>query len=195
MQVTGRNEKDSSYYDAIYEAGYDASHYEPVYRHILSIIGRVESPRVLEIGCGIGALAEMIAATGTPYRGFDFSETAVRRCRQRLPHVKFSVGDAYEQDSFRPVGYNVVVATEVLEHVDDRRVIENIPVGALLIATVPDFDDDSHLRLYRDVRVDIVERFAAQLKVHQVGSFTSNSLTTGAPQTYHVFYGTRVAAE
>lgn len=80
-----------------------------------------DGAKVLDVGCGIGAVAHSIAkhaqasVTGTDYdsRHIDFA-----RKRFQHPNLKFVVGDATKDlplDSF-----DVVVLSSVLEHISDR---------------------------------------------------------------------------
>lgn len=192
MFVTGHAEKQADYYSDIYKRGYDTAMYLPIYRAVMQMIGRVSHPRVLELGCGIGDLGRMIIEAGYPYRGFDFSAEAVGQCRRACPEGCFRVGNVYNPDDFLPYDYNVVVALEVLEHVDDLRVTAMIPAGARMIASVPDYDDVAHLRLYRDVQKDIIEYFAPYLHIIEVVTAVGRNAATGAEQKIHLFHGIRL---
>lgn len=191
MIATGRTEKDAGYYSGIYRRGYDTTGYYPLYRLVLNLLTKFCKPRVLELGCGLGDLGRMIIEAGYPYRGFDFSEEAIAQCRHRCPGGNFFHGDVYNRDNYDPVDYTVVIALEVLEHVDDLRIMELIPPGARLIASVPDYDDAAHLRLYRDIRRDIIARFRPWLHIVEVLSATANT-TTGAKQSIHIFSGIKI---
>ncbi len=125
-------------------------------------------------------------------KGFDFSPEAVAQCKRRCPHGRFAVGDVYDPDMYQPVDYNTVIALEVLELVDDIRVLETIPPGARVIASVPDCDDGAHLRLYCDIRIDIIKRFIPLLHITEVATATSNHKSTGHSQSIHIFSAIRV---
>jgi hypothetical protein len=83
------------------------------------------------------------------------------------------------------------VALEVLEHLDDLRMIENIPVGVRLIASVPDYDDVAHLRLYQDPTRDILDRFRPLLRVTEILSLLAKG-HSGELKTIYLFQGVRV---
>jgi len=193
MYITGNTEKDNSYYDTVYAAGYNTSRYYPMYRRILEAVKNIESPRVLEIGCGVGDLGRMIVRESIPYRGFDFSEEAIVRCRQTCPQGDFRVGDAYENKNYLPHDYNVAIALEVLEHLDDLKVIANLPPGVHLFASVPDFEDVAHLRTYQDPQRDIVERFRPYLDVVDIIAMESINQATGQKMTIYIFHAVRKA--
>ncbi|MCA9100446.1 MAG: class I SAM-dependent methyltransferase [Planctomycetales bacterium] len=100
-----------------------------------------EDRTVVDVGCGTGA---NLAALADAYRcvGIDTSEDGIRLARQRFPHVEFLQGFAPQGlgDVIRNV--DVMLLTDVLEHVpDDFRLLSELlaalPVGAYLVATVP----------------------------------------------------------
>lgn len=169
MQFTQNIEKPSTYYDEIYANGYSTEAYQGLYAHVAGMIQKIESASVLEIGCGLGDLGKMLVEKNIPYRGFDFSEIGVERCKQLCPSANFWVGDAYEDKNYLPHDYNVVVALEVLEHLDDLRIIEKLPSHTHFIASVPNHDDNaSHLRLCEDPKKDIIERYAPYMTVPEM---------------------------
>lgn len=194
MLLTGNDEKHGNYYDEIYARGYNTAGYYPLYQGILATLDSLESPRVLEIGCGVGDLGKLISDRGYAYRGFDFSEEAVRCSRELCPEANFRQGDAYDKTNYEPHDYNVAIALEVLEHVDDFKVIENVPPGVRFIGSVPDYNDVAHLRIYQDPQRDIIERFKPYLSILDVKALESKNINTGKKQTIYVFYGIRKAA-
>lgn len=192
MQATDHQEKKADYYDQIYGAGYDTTVYYPIYNEVMQLLAAIGTPRVLELGCGIGDLGHLITERGYPYRGFDFSEEAIKQCKKRCPDGDFRVGNVYEPDDYKPYDYNVVVSLEVLEHVDDLKVISLIPAGVRLIASVPNYDDAAHLRLYLDPQQDIVERFRTCLHVIDVRSAIGQRTTSSDSPTIHMFQGIKL---
>ena len=192
MITTPHDEKGHQYYDSIYARGYATHGYYPLYDQIIKIIEKDGLPhRVLEIGCGVGDLGKLILERGHQYRGFDFSPVAVECCQALCPQADFRVGDAYNPASYLPHDYDTAVALEVLEHLDDLRMIENIPLGVRLIASVPDYDDVAHLRLYRDSKRDILERFRPLLHVTEILSLVGKG-HSGESKTVYLFQGVRV---
>ena len=191
MITTTHDEQGHQYYDSIYAQGYSTHNYYPLYQHVLKLIEHDNARHsVLEIGCGVGDLGKMITERGHQYRGFDFSPVAVERSRALCPAAQFSVGDAYEPSCYEPHDYDTAVSLETLEHLDDLRIIENIPIGARLIASVPDYDDIAHLRMYKDPKRDIIERFQSLLHVSQIISLTGTA-ATGEQKTIYLFESTR----
>ncbi len=192
METTGHCEAASDYYDDVFKSGlYNQAARAPLYHRIISIIKKYDSPRVLEIGCGTGDLGKLLVDARIPYRGFDFSQEGLRISRDLCPQGDFRFGQAYDPAMYQPVDYNVVVALEVLEHVDDLRLLGNIPPGVRFVASVPDYDDESHLRLYTDPQKDIIERFAKYLDISEVGVMTGKDEQTGRQTRVFFFQGVR----
>lgn len=157
-------EKGEEYYDKIFAKPYNTSRYKDLYKVVMGILQKYDKPSVLEPGCGTGTLGKMILEAGYEYRGFDFSQEAIKKCGD---DEHFFVGNVYDKTLYNS-NYDVVIVTEVLEHVDDLRLVRNIKSGVKLIASVPTFGDSAHLRVYRDQQKDIVDRFAEYLDVENI---------------------------
>ena len=192
MIITGNKEKNADYYNEIYEKGYDTSSYYPVYQYVVRTIGTLSSPRILELGCGIGDLGQMIIEQGYPYCGFDFSEEAVQQSLKKCPSGNFKVGNVYDKCLYQAEDYNTVVVLETLEHVEDIDVIKNIIPGVIVIASVPDYPDVAHLRLYKDRQKDIIEYYKPYLHVTEIRSATLTSIGSGEKDTIYIFTGIRL---
>jgi len=65
----------------------------------------------------------------------------------------------------------VIIALEVFERLDDRRVVGRFPPGAQVLFSVPDFVETSHLRAYQDPERDIVAYYGGLLAVGQILPF------------------------
>jgi SAM-dependent methyltransferase len=85
-------------------------------------VGRIRrGERVLDIGCGYGALAYSIATRcDAKVVGIDLDEQHIRDARARFPHpgLEFEVGDATV--ALPHTGFDVVVMSNVLEHIEQR---------------------------------------------------------------------------
>ena len=155
---TSVKEKGPKYYDKNFELNGDMSRYENILIGIGKLVGKSS---VLDIGCGLAKLAEYIE----DYTGFDFSKYAIESAKENFPDKKFFIGDAYKKGSYKKA--DVYVATEVLEHVDDLKVLRNIPSGQRFIFSVPSFTDPSHVRIYTEdlirmrlpIKIKSIERF------------------------------------
>lgn len=159
-----KNQKGPDYYSQIFRDSQEFqgpcrdSCYFVLWTQVLRIVRQFTSPRILEIGCGTGQLAHYLYDEGfRDYHGFDFSPVAVDLARKRV-NLSFVVGDAEDPASF-DCNYNLVIATEVLEHVkDDLGILANLKAGTPVIFTLPRTDDPSHVRVFGTL-ADIVSHY------------------------------------
>jgi 2-polyprenyl-3-methyl-5-hydroxy-6-metoxy-1,4-benzoquinol methylase len=141
--------------------------YYPLYRAVCRYIG--VKRRILEVGCGTGALAHhLLDTTGVAYCGFDFSPVAIQRAGERTGRNDcFFVGDARAPESYRPA-YDTIVCLEVLEHIEhDLDVVANWKSGCECICSVPNFDYETHVRLFRYER-EITSRYGHLISIHHI---------------------------
>ncbi len=192
MIITGNKEKNADYYNEIYKKGYDTSNFYPLYQEIVRIVGTLSSPRILELGCGIGDLGQIIIEQGYPYHGFDFSAEAVQQSLKKCPSGNFKAGNVYDKYLYQTEDYNTVVAVETLEHVEDIDVIKNIIPGAIVIASVPDYPDVAHLRLYKDRQKDIIEYYKPYLHVTEISSAILSFANSEEKSAIYIFVGIRL---
>jgi trans-aconitate methyltransferase len=90
------------------------------FAHYMVIAGYVhylfKSPTILDVGCGQGRLAELLAAFSiTRYLGVDLSAEAIRHARRRIrPPARFRVADL---NAWHPPGrFSVIVFCESLNY-------------------------------------------------------------------------------
>jgi SAM-dependent methyltransferase len=146
---------------------------------VVSLVREVARPgqHILDLGCGTGRLAADLAQAGFVVTGIDVEERAVaigqRIIARRGLHVDLYAGDVH--DPTHPVStqrYDVIVCTEVLEHVEAWRELmaraDSLlkPGGILLISVPRDPAQFSvldsyagHLRRFRDS--DLIAAFGA----------------------------------
>ena len=77
-------------------AQYDANHafvYEKA-KGLVDLLSPKAGERILDLGCGTGALTAEIASRGAEVLGVDGSEEMVSRARERFPALRFEVLDA-----------------------------------------------------------------------------------------------------
>jgi ubiquinone/menaquinone biosynthesis C-methylase UbiE len=115
--------------------------------------------RVLDIGCGIGALAYDVAEKSGAYvLGIDINAENITQARARYPHprISFHVVDAMEEI---PDGaYDVVILSNVLEHLRGRsdfliRVQRLVKPSRFLIRA-PLFERDWRVPLKKELGVE-----------------------------------------
>ncbi|MFL5733613.1 MAG: class I SAM-dependent methyltransferase [Chloroflexia bacterium] len=99
-----------------------------------------EGSRVaLDLGCGTGLNLDHLARYAEPV-GTDFSEEALRFCRER-GHKRLCKADASELP-FKDRQFDIITALDVVEHLDDDQVAltelrRTLKPGGLLIISVP----------------------------------------------------------
>ena len=79
-------------------AQYDAKHafvYEKA-KGLVELLAPQAGERILDLGCGTGALTAEIAARGVEVLGVDRSDEMISQARRKFPALKFEAGDARE---------------------------------------------------------------------------------------------------
>ncbi len=98
-------------------------------RSAKQLIGNLNPSCVIEAGCGPGDLAASLMPSlpgCVSYKGIDIDPVQVETARSQLPQLEFQVASIYELP-FDTSSADLVIACEVLEHVDDpRKAIEEI---------------------------------------------------------------------
>lgn len=120
--------------------------------------------RALDLGCGNGAFTALLAQANAEPVGVDVAEGALRRARASHPGIRFVLAPFEGPLPLEDVAFDVVWASEVIEHVADtarwlsevRRVLR--PGGRLLLTT------PNHGRLA--ILVGGLERHAQPLSDH-----------------------------
>lgn len=98
--------------------------------------------RVLDAGVGPGLALRALLTGTSPAEvvGYDFSSTAVEQARRAIPSGRFEQHGIYDEPAEQ---FDVVICTEVLEHLEDpalalRRVVGSVAADGILVLTVPD---------------------------------------------------------
>jgi 2-polyprenyl-3-methyl-5-hydroxy-6-metoxy-1,4-benzoquinol methylase len=77
----------------------------------------LQARRVLDIGCGNGALAGTLSAAGFDVTGCDDDVGGIAIARQAIPAARFEAIGVYDEPArLGATGFDVAVATEVIEH-------------------------------------------------------------------------------
>jgi 2-polyprenyl-3-methyl-5-hydroxy-6-metoxy-1,4-benzoquinol methylase len=72
---------------------------------------------VLDLGCGNGALCKELFDAGFQVTGIDPSNSGIEHAQKRVPGGHFTVLGVYDDpDRLESTGFDVVVSTEVVEH-------------------------------------------------------------------------------
>lgn len=151
------------------------------------------SSRILDIGCGIGALFPLIGPTRVV--GIDYVHAGLRRTRQRFPTVRLACGDGTTLP-FANQSFDAITVQHVIEHLPDasaaciewRRVLR--PGGRLMIITPnAEFRDPS---LFNDpTHVQLFDRKSLRQTVERGGLIVEQICTLGLPwfRHYHAIPG------
>lgn len=77
-----------------------------------------ETPNLLEVGCGLGQVANMLAAGSTfSVTGMDISSVAIEKARARFPHMAFLVGDIASEQLDTDKKFDVIILNQALWYV------------------------------------------------------------------------------
>ena len=147
--------RDKSFHVPFYQSAY-----YPSWVLIVDRIRRYGSVKLLDIGCGPGQFAALVADAGfSGYTGVDFSEVAIEKAKARLPQFRFLKGDVRRLETYRDIDYDTVICMEVLEHIsEDLQVIASIREGVRCLLTVPNFPWRSHIRHFENADA-VVSRY------------------------------------
>jgi len=75
-------------------------------------------PKILEVGCGFGYLTYALAIAGYDVVGLDISQVAVDKAKRRYGN-KYICSDVQDYASKVGPQYDVIILTEVIEHIPD----------------------------------------------------------------------------
>src|SRR6266508_2981818 len=147
---------------------------DPALRNLSDVVLgllRGQRGRALDLGCGSGRMAADLAAAGYDVDGIDVEQRAVaigqRIMARRGLAVRLYAGDVYDPlQQVAAGGYDLVICTEVLEHVGRWRELlaragELLCPGGSLVVSVPRDPRQfsvldsyaGHLRRFRDVEL------------------------------------------
>ena len=131
-------ESDTNYGWSTADEQDDHSYTLPAIRRLLPP-GRL---RILDAGCGNGFIAAALAREGHDVVGVDASEDGIRIARAAHPGVEFHVRSVYDDLSDVASGMDVVVSSEVIEHLySPQRFLVNVGLtlrsGGSIVLTTP----------------------------------------------------------
>jgi len=120
----------------------DAPVYQPYFRRKLQVLRRFAAPpgSLLELGSGAGFALDAARHAGWEVRGFELSEAAARRARERFGVDVTVAGFAELRDHAR---WDVIAAFQTIEHLVDvrdalRRMRTALRPNGVVFLTTPD---------------------------------------------------------
>lgn len=125
---------------------YDSA--QPTHMHavfvppVLARLHALRPVRVLDLGCGNGSLCRSIRDAGFAVEGCDPSADGVRHALAAHPDIPFTCLSVYDEPPADWLGkFDVIVSTEVVEHLYDPRALPRLakrllkPGGVVLVTT------------------------------------------------------------
>jgi 2-polyprenyl-3-methyl-5-hydroxy-6-metoxy-1,4-benzoquinol methylase len=115
----------------------------------------------VDIGCGNGNLARLLAATGLQIAGCDAEEAGVAMARAALPTATFKVLSVYDNPAELGLEqYDLAIATEVVEHLYLPRYLPKfahalLKPGGYFLVTTP------YYSYYKNLMLAIFNRWDA----------------------------------
>jgi 2-polyprenyl-3-methyl-5-hydroxy-6-metoxy-1,4-benzoquinol methylase len=110
----------------------------------------LDNPEILEIGCGFGVLSRELSRFGTT-TGMDLSPKGIAIAQRLNPELAFFSGDALTYE-FRENSYDIVISSEVIEHIPKEShqhfinvIAKILRPGGFLILTTPNKKLSDHV--------------------------------------------------
>ncbi len=147
-------------------------YHDPLLNHltqkIIDDLMLAEGKKLLDIGCGVGRVCFLAAKKGFSITGIDIEKKAIDLARKNAKRLgiaascTFITGDILKQQSLSNGTFDVIICSEVIEHVSDPKKIINfafnkLKKGGLLILTTP---HDQKLWSVLDEYAGHVKRFS-----------------------------------
>lgn len=141
-----------------YDGGIHTKHRHMRYHDFF--VGRIHAgEHVLDIGCGMGALAYDVAEKAGAYVvGVDLSPDSIAQAHDHYAHsrVEYRIGDALHELPDGP--FDVVILSNVLEHLPERpaflRRVRDVAHPSRLLIRVPLFERHWSVPLKRELGVE-----------------------------------------
>jgi SAM-dependent methyltransferase len=140
--------------------------------------------RVLDVGCGYGAVARSIASRvpGTTVVGIDFDETRIAQAQaaDNPPNLRFVLGDALVDLPEGP--WTVVLLSNVLEHIEKRvdflRRLIAVTGAETVLIRVPLFERHWHLPMRKELGIGYFSDSTHYIE-HTLDEFAAETASAG----------------
>jgi 2-polyprenyl-3-methyl-5-hydroxy-6-metoxy-1,4-benzoquinol methylase len=95
---------------------------------------------ILEVGCGLSPFLEVARKNFSNTIGFDFSPETIKKAQELFPKVDYRLFDVTKLNEIENKFANVVVAGEVIEHLEDPdnflKELERLAITKVIISIV-----------------------------------------------------------
>lgn len=110
-------------------------------KRVARLVERIELPsdaKVMDVGCGTGILAGLLAAHYGSYTGIDFSEAMLKQARGNaltggLQNCSFLCSDAVEVMREQPGAWDAIFMLDISEHVPDSEWVGIVDAARLAL--------------------------------------------------------------
>jgi 2-polyprenyl-3-methyl-5-hydroxy-6-metoxy-1,4-benzoquinol methylase len=112
--------------------------------------------KVLEIGCSIGAVSNILLSRGFDVWATDISAYAVKNAKKLTPKAHFSVVDIQKRITIKEK-FDLIICFEVVEHLEKpevgiKNMVEKLKAGGQLVISTPfpyswNYHDPTHINL------------------------------------------------
>ncbi len=114
-----------------------------IVHHVISTLHLPKNSKILEVGCGMGGNLSMLSEYGQLY-ATDMSEKAVAYSKSLNITNNIETGFLPEEPAFKGKIFNLIVAMDVIEHIDDdigslQQLYTQLDEGGKILITVPAF--------------------------------------------------------
>lgn len=118
------------------------------YKNVIALLKKylkndISSKKVLDMGCGDGALTYLIAKEDFFVSGIDNSEIAIKFAKEKTKNlnIDFRVGNVYNSP-YAKNEFDAVIASDVIEHLQDTTAFLNeikrvVRIGGIVIISTP----------------------------------------------------------
>src|ERR1043166_9740849 len=111
METAGSNSLEYAYADGMKPWKYD--YILEVLRALMCSIPK--GAKVLDLGCGNGAVTAELAVSGWELHGIDSSRSGIEAARTTYPHISFHLADVTAGLPFTSNSFDVILSVETIE--------------------------------------------------------------------------------